>query len=309
MPARLEVPELVRQRAMSKGVAGQTWLDRLPSVVATLADRWALELGTSFRGGTAGFVVAATDRAGRECVMKITMPLDMDDQDAFRRSVVVHRLAGGVGCAELLDHDESLYALLLERLGPNLDDLAMPVPHLLETVAATCQTFWRPVARECGLPTGADKARWLAAYIVKAWDELGRPCGIEVVDRALAYCDSRVGGFDDANAVLVHGDAHGWNTLDAGGGTFKFVDPEGLQSEPGHDLGVLMREYNGPLLAGETHRLVRERAELLARLCRLDPEPIWQWGFIERVSTGLANLRDFDGEEGKDFLEVAARSL
>ena len=89
---------------------------------------------------------------------------------------------------------------------------------------------------------------------------------------------------------------------------FKFVDPEGLRSEPAHDLGVPMREYNGSLLAGETSRLVRERAELLGRLCGVDPEPIWQWGFIERVSTGLANLRDFDDAEGLTFLEVATRS-
>ena len=59
-----------------------------------------------------------------------------------------------------------------------------------------------------------------------------------------------------------------------------------------------MREYNGPLLAGDTPRLVRERAELLASLCDVDPEAVWQWGFIERVSTGLANMREFEGDDG-----------
>ena len=38
------------------------------------------------------------------------------------------------------------------------------------------------------------------------------------------------------------------------------------------------------------------------------PEAVWQWGFIERVSTGLINLRDFDNDDGLAFLEVAARS-
>ena len=70
-----------------------------------------------------------------------------------------------------------------------------------------------------------------------------------------------------------------------------------------------MREYNEPLLAGDTRRLVRERAELLAARAEVDPEPVWQWGFIERVSTGLANLRDFEGDAGAAFLEVAARCL
>jgi streptomycin 6-kinase len=69
-----------------------------------------------------------------------------------------------------------------------------------------------------------------------------------------------------------------------------------------------MREYNEVLLGGDTARLVRERAELLGSWCAVDPEAIWQWGFVERVSTGLLNLRDFDGDGGAAFLEVARRS-
>ena len=116
--------------------------------------------------------------------------------------------------------------------------------------------------------------------------------------------------FDPTSAVLVHGDAHGWNTLDAGAGRCKLVDPEGVWSEPAHDLAVPIREYNEPLLGGDTSRLVRERAEQLARWCDVDvdAEAVWQWGFIERVSTGLVNLRDFDNDDGHAFLEVAARS-
>ena len=309
MPAPLTVPDLVRQRAMAHGVAGQRWLDDLPEVVAALADRWGLEVGESFRGGTAAFVAAATDQLGRACVLKVAMPLEIDEAELFGRSVLVHQLAGGRGCAELFEHDDSTPAMLLERLGPNLAELGMLLPQLLETIATTLRSFWRPVAVDCGLPTGAEQAVWLAEYITTSWDELGRPCGSGVIDRALAYCAERAAAFDSSQSVLVHGDAHGWNTLDAGGGTFKFVDPEGLRSEPAHDLGVPMREYNQPLLAGDTLHLVRERAELLASSCDVDPEPVWQWGFIERVSTGLANVRDFEGDEGMRFLEVATRCL
>jgi hypothetical protein len=39
-----------------------------------------------------------------------------------------------------------------------------------------------------------------------------------------------------------------------------------------------------------------ERAEFLASWCEIDLEPVWQWGFIERVSTRLANVREFVGE-------------
>ncbi len=130
-----------------------------------------------------------------------------------------------------------------------------------------------------------------------------------MINHALVLCDRRAAAFDPTRAVLVHGDAHGWNTLDAGHGTFKFVDVEGLWSEPEHDLAVAMREYNAPLLTGDTPHLVRSRAQFLADRCAVDPDVVWEWGFIERVSTGLANLRDFDNENGAMFLEVAKRCL
>lgn len=305
---RLDVPELVRQRALSNRSVGQRWLDGLTEVVGELADRWRLAIGSTYAGGTAALVLAAVDESGRDCVLKVAMPLDMED-GAFARSVLVHQLAHGRGCAALLAHDPDVGALLLERLGPNLHELDTPVPQILATVAATLQTFWQPVTADVDLPTGADKAAWLADYITSTWDELDHPCPRAVVDRALSHCEERAAAFDPSRAVLVHGDAHGWNTLEAGGGTYKLVDPEGIRSEPAHDLSVAMREYNEPLLDGDTPRLVRERAELLAGWCEVDPEAVWQWGFIERVSTGLANLRELDGDDGLAFLEVAARCL
>jgi streptomycin 6-kinase len=303
----VEVPALARQRALAAGSVGERWLGALPEVVTTLAERWQLRLGQPYGGGTASYVVAATDGVGRPCVLKVAMPLDAAELVAFDRSVLVHQLAAGRGCAELLAHDRDAPAMLLERLGPNLDDLGLPLTELLSTVATALGAFWQPVDPGVELPTGAEHVQRLGAGIVSTWEQLGRPCRRDVIDLALVCCDDRAAACDPARAVLVHGDAHGWNTLAAGGG-FKLVDPEGVRSEPAHDLGVPMREYNEPLIAGDTARLVRERAEQLAAWCDVDPHAVWQWGFIERVSTGLANLRDFEGDGGALFLEVAARS-
>jgi streptomycin 6-kinase len=304
----LDVPELVLQRA-SNNAAGMRWLADLPRVVAELSGRWGLVLGEAFAAGTAGYVAAAVDSSGRDCVLKIAMPLDMDEHDTFVRSVRAHELAGGRGCAALLAHDASVPAMLLERLGPNLAELGLSVPEIMEAITATLRTFWRPLPDGNGLRTGEQQARWLSRYVESTWEELGRPCERSVIDRAVALCDRRAAAFDPSRAVLVHGDAHGWNTLAAGDGTYKFVDVEGLWSEREHDLAVAMREYNGPLIRGDTARLVLERAEVLAGRCALDPEVVWEWGFIERVSTGLANVRDFDNDDGAVFLEVARRCL
>ena len=246
MPAPLVIPESVRQCALSNGIEGRRWLEELPEVVAAMAKRWQLELGPSFTGGTASFVAGATDPSGRQCVLKVAMPVPHEAPASFGRSVLVHRLATGRGCVGLFDVDAPARAMLLERLGPNLDQLGLRLPLLLETIVTTLRTFWRPVSEASDLPTGSDKAAWLAGFITRTWEELGRPCPRPVIDRALDYCEGRAAAFDPADAVLVHGDAHGWNTLAVGDGTYKFVDPEGLRSERAHDLAVPMREYNLP---------------------------------------------------------------
>lgn len=321
-----EVPDLVRQRAESAGSSGAAWLDALPGVVAEAAARFELTIGPALEGGTAGFVAEATDSAGTPLVLKIGLAVDRDDAATFARSVAVHRFANGRGCAALvaadLDTHPTAPAMVLERLGPNLDQLGLSVDDVLSTIATTLLDFWQPATTQPWLLDGRAKAEWLSAFIAEMWNELDRPCHRAVIDRAIDLCDRRSTMFDPGTAVLVHGDAHGWNTLlvpPGGDGPegrpgdlaprHKFVDPEGLASEPAHDLAVPMREYNEPLLAGDTPTLVRARAVTLGEACRVDPDAIWEWGFIERVSTGLANVADFDGVEGRAFLEVAERCL
>jgi streptomycin 6-kinase len=106
--------------------------------------------------------------------------------------------------------------------------------------------------------------------------------------------------------VLVHGDAHENNTLEDGRGAFKLVDPEGLISEPAHDLSVPMRGLNTDLLAGDARRLGLERARFIADLTGVDETAIWQWGYVERVSSGLY-IMSLGLPDGDEFLAVADR--
>ncbi len=84
----------------------------------------------------------------------------------------------------------------------------------------------------------------------------------------------------------MHGDVHEWNALQAGGG-FKLVDPDGLLAEAEYDMGIVMREDPLELMHGDP----RQRARWLARRTGLDAAAIWEWGVVERVSTGLLGTR------------------
>jgi streptomycin 6-kinase len=78
-----------------------------------------------------------------------------------------------------------------------------------------------------------------------------------------------------------------------------------LLAEPAHDLGISMREWSRELLDGDTARLGHGRCAYLSHLTGVDPRGIWEWGFIERVSTGLLATRVGADQMGREMLDVA----
>jgi hypothetical protein len=65
----------------------------------------------------------------------------------------------------------------------------------------------------------------------------------------------------DAVAVTerLRASARALGPAGAGGTSFRLIDPEGLISEPAHDLGVALRDGNEELLAGDTAAAAVER--------------------------------------------------
>jgi streptomycin 6-kinase len=116
----------------------------------------------------------------------------------------------------------------------------------------------------------------------------------------------RRAAFDEDTAVAIHGDAHPWNVLESSSGGFKLIDPDGMWSEPAHDLAIPLRHWNEALLAGEPGTMLRSWCERLQETTGVDAQAIWEWAHAERVSTGLFLLRLGD-PYGLPFLEVAHR--
>lgn len=290
----IDVPAVVRNKAAAVGAA--RWLDELPALVSDIERDWGIAIGRPFAGATEAFVAEATLGGGSPAVLKLIVPRP---GDAARNEITVLGLANGESCARLLRSDEARGALLLERLGASLHDLGLPVARRLEILCSTAARVWRP-APDVDLPTGAQKGRWLVEFITTTWEELDRPCSPRAIDHALACAARRIGAHDDERSVLVHGDVHQWNALQAGN-EFKLVDPDGLLAEAEYDLGVLMREDPFDLLHGDPH----DRARWLAERSGRDATAIWEWGVVERVSTGLLCTKVDLQPVGRDMLAVA----
>lgn len=292
-------------RAESMGDAGVRWIAALDESMTHLEEAWDARFGAVLRGGSESLVAEATLADGRDAVVKVGLPAYGDLSGEAR----VYRLAAGRGYAELLAWDRSVNALLLERLGGPLRDAVATTEAQLAALCRTLEDAWVAVPDAEGLMTGAEKARWLKDFIEEKWPLLAPPCDPATRDRALSFAEEREDAFRPANAVLVHGDAHAENALVAPllPDGFKFVDPDGLYAEKACDLAVPMREWSTELLAGDTGRLARERCEMLAAVTDVDATAIWQWGYVERVSTGLTMLDIGMREEGLESLAVAER--
>lgn len=293
----MRVPEVVRSKAVAAGAAH--WLDELPGLVARLAGEWAFRVVRPLSGGTESLVLDVVLGDGTPAVLKLMIPRPADAVDAAANEICFLLLAGGEGCARLLADDEEAGALLLERLGRPLHELAFPIAQRQEILCAAASRVWRP-APGCALPTGAAKGRWLVDFITATWEELGRPCSERAVDEALGCAERRIARHDGERAVLVHGDVHAANALESGDG-FKLIDPDGLLAEAEYDMGILMREDPVELMRGDPW----ERARRLAAWTDLDPVAVWEWGAVERVSTGLLCTQVDFQPLGRQMLQAA----
>lgn len=290
----IKVPNVVRNKAIALGA--EDWLVGLPSLIIELEDRWTITVGPSIEGGTESYVAEAVGEDGSQVVLKLLIP---QENDAAANEIKVLQMAKGRGCVELLKSDETMGALLLERLGPTLHDLTLPIGERHEILCAAVEQLWRP-APNSGFQTGAEKGRWLIHFILELWEKLNHPCSERVIDHAVSCAENRIAKHDPEKAVLVHGDVHQWNALQSSDG-FKLIDPDGLLAEAEYDLGILMREDPIELLVGDPH----ERARWLARRCGLNATAIWEWGVVERVSTGLLCTQVDLQPVGMDMLSTA----
>src|SRR5262249_38732695 len=121
--------------------------------------------------------------------------------------------ASGRGYVCVLRYDANSGAMLLERFGPQLAMLGLPIEEQIRVICRRLQRAWMRIHPGVRYPTGAEKASEMSSYISTAWPRLGRPCWERVIEIALRFAEARRDAFDPADSVLAHGDPHAWNTL------------------------------------------------------------------------------------------------
>lgn len=295
------LPPQVVSRAKSVGRIGEAWLEGLESMIAELENMWHISVSDALTGGSHAFVALADGKNGEKYVLKIDMPEDLGGD--FACGIAALKAADGNGYAKLYAYDAQRKACLIERLGKPVGQLGYSVEAQLRIICAALQETWKMPTERAELAVG--NTAWFEAFIGEAYEKAGRPCSVKVIKQAYAYLRSRAADENADAFVLVHGDAHGGNLLETlSGDRFKLIDPDGLLYEKAYDLGVLMREWVDEY-AKEPLKKGKQRCAYLHSLTGVSEQAIWEWGFIQTVSTALVLLQIGQENTGREMLRTA----
>lgn len=301
------VPPLVYNRAKAAGKTGQDWLLGLNSLISQLETKWSVYVGAPLSGGTHAYVACAVGTDGNDYVLKADMPESMGHGD-FSNGITALQVAGGYGYAKLYAYDLQKRACLLERLGTPLNQLNYTVERQIAVICKTLTKSWQVSINNTSLPCGDDTIAWFRNFICDSWEKLHHPCPEETIKQAMAFLHSRESQKNPDSYVLIHGDAHSGNILQNlhNPDTFKLIDPDGIFYEKAYDLGVLMREWPEEYRLDSVSKGLK-RCEYLHRLTGADKEAIWQWGFLQMVSTAFVFLQTNQEKTGNEMLKIATQ--
>jgi streptomycin 6-kinase len=273
------------------------WLARLDETLRRLEERWSLTLEQPFDGDdvSCAWVAAATRADGTRAVLKLGMPHMEGEQE-----IAGLRLWNGDPTVRLLESDDDLQAMLLERCEPGTALRTLPEPDQDVVVATLLRRLWRlPSPPHPFRPLSALTCGWRDETLARAADwpfdsAQGRPdaglvrAGLHLLDEL-----PRSAG----QSLLLATDLHAGNVLRAGRQPWLVIDPKPFVGDPAYDATQHLLNCEARL-SSDAAGTIRRFADLL----ELNPERIRLWLFARAA----AEPRD---DWGDDRLLRLARSI
>lgn len=253
------------------GLTHGVWLERVPGLLAECVGKWRLELGAPYDQGAAGYTVRAALADGTPAVLKLIYPHPEAEHEAEAL-----RIWDGDGAVRLLAHDESRWAMLLERCEPGTLLARSEPDAALDVFVGLLPRLWRQV--DAPFRPLAEEANGWIDVLPDEWERAGRPFEREVLDAALDSLAGLAG--TQGERVLLHQDLHGDNVLAAEREPWLVIDPKPLVGEREFAVAPIVRD---PEL-GHSRREVLHRLDLLTSELGLDRERARGWTIGQTIA-------------------------
>jgi streptomycin 6-kinase len=273
------------------GWAGRVWLEeRLPVILTDCRRKWSLNLGTPFPNLSYSFVVPAIRDDGLELVLKVGF---LKDGQPDKELVTEHdalRHFDGIGMVRLIDADLSLGVLLLERLKPGRTIRSLKDEDKAASIAAELmKDLWKPVPLNHQFPSIKDWYKGFQRLSLFFEDGYG-PFPKKLVDKAKLIFQEQI--TDSDSPVVLHGDLHHDNILNASRRPWLGIDPKGVIGEPAYEPGAFIRNIflkdNESIEQANLARAIDVFSEHL----NMGKKRITRWAFAQAVLSGWWHVED-----------------
>ena len=257
------------------------WLAQLPDVIRALERRWSLTVGPPFDEDkvSCAWVAPVVIGDGTPAVLKFGMP-HMEGE----HEIEALRFWNGDASVRLLDADDALGAMLLERCEPGTALRTLPEAEQDVTIARLLRRLWRsPAASHPFRPLSTMTAHWSAETLaqVERWPDRGL-----VAEGLRLFKELPQSARAD---VLLVTDLHADNVLRAQREPWLVIDPKPFVGDPAYDATQHLLNCTARLRS-DPHGIIRRVSDLLG----VDDERVRLWTFA-RAAAGPRDDWSDDG--------------
>lgn len=281
----LKIPTRVAANCR-KTPEGAAWLDQLPEILGYLEWRWSLTVGAPFDNEemSCAWVAPVGLSDGTAAVLKLGMPHMEGDHEVYGL-----RFWDGNPTVRLLEADDDLRAMLLERCEPGTTLRSMPEPYQDLIISGLLRKLWRlPSAPHPFRPLSMLMKYWSNQTLADAeqWPDTGLVReGLRFLEELPRHASTK---------VLLATDLHAGNVLRSERKPWLVIDPKPFVGDPAYD--VTQHLFNCDVrLRSDPDGTIRRIADLVS----MNHERIRLWIFARAA----AEPRDDWNDEG--LIEIA----
>jgi streptomycin 6-kinase len=280
------------------GNEGQIWLKSLPDLIEELEKEWDITVQKPFPNLTYNYLAPALTRDQTLVVLKAGFP-----NPELVSEIQALSLYNGNGSVRLLAADQERGAFLLEHLQPGIPLSQHPeIDDMSRITAGVIQKLLRPAPEDGNFRSISAWGRGFQRARERCQGETG-PFPPKLFDRAeSAFMELSA---SSQEPVLLHGDLHPGNILQAERAPWLAIDPKGVTGEPAYEGGAYLR--NLPSFFDQTVCPATEMARqvsIMAEILEWDPARLLGWGFAQAVLASWWSVEDHGAPE-ESFLHAA----
>jgi streptomycin 6-kinase len=255
-----------------KTPARQAWLDRLPAMLKALTARWSLRSGVPFGHVSCSWVATVIRADGTSAVLKLGMP-HMEGAHEIEGL----RFWNGNPTVQLLEADDDLGAMLLERCEPG--DMLRSEPEWKqdEVIATLLKRLWRRSAPTNGLHRFRHLSEMLEAWRGETLAQVEHWPDAKLVSEGLRVLEELAR--PSPTDKLLATDLHAGNVLRSKREAWLVIDPKPFIGDVAYDLVQHLQNCELRLHADPIGTIKR-----LADFAEVDSERLRLWAFARAAA-------------------------